>query len=398
MGDQTGPVCREHYISAAGLEVWLQCSSQFPMSYSTEPPKALLDFLQTSIPHSYPRKKHVIDGDIDATHSTYVQLENPRTIFQRISVIQDSTVAWVAEIFESLPPANRAKLLEDISHADPVLLEASASLMLNHHILSPVKVVLNLLWATYLDNKISSRDHTDKRIFYLLRHFRYGFAIRAQHQDKSDEYPSRQDHILTFEPYRLHDDINKTIIRPAGASGAFCSDDEFNTVLQGLVHPIGDRRDNERVFIRALQRREVPIKVQDLPRLAMTIIEEKSEVANREQKPGTLGPNAWQEAHNHIGQSKANPAEGNERKITAQILGYSLLRNCPNFLVSQLDINVLLVVEDPGCILVKDADDGYDLALDGVATVIVDEDVGQRTPREKLFYMVVERALKTMLR
>ncbi len=96
------------------------------MSYSNELSKSLVDFLNTPIPNNYLQKNDVVAGKISATHSTYVQLEDPQTVFRRAPIVQASTIARVAEVFEGLQPANQERLLEDIANADPVFLEASA--------------------------------------------------------------------------------------------------------------------------------------------------------------------------------------------------------------------------------------------------------------------------------
>ncbi len=72
------------------------------------------------------------------------------------------------------------------------------------------------------------------------------------------------------------------------------------------------------------------------------------------------------------------------------------MRNCPNVLVSQFNVNVLLMVDNPACELVKI---NRELVLrgKGIAKITVDEDPQQQAPRAKLFYMVIERALRNVL-
>lgn len=71
------------------------------------------------------------------------------------------------------------------------------------------------------------------------------------------------------------EDITKTVIKPAGTVN-FCTDLEANTRLAELAGQIGSLGCNEAEFQKALEDLNPPVSVEDLPCLAMTIIEEKA--------------------------------------------------------------------------------------------------------------------------
>ncbi|KAF8892018.1 hypothetical protein CPB85DRAFT_245927 [Mucidula mucida] len=270
-------------------------------------------------------------GRIFSTHrGATIRFYDPTTTYIALPVVDHTMV--LKKLIRSVRRQHvKQKLLPSVDFREMLENEQAAMEMFSTIVWEESGTALNSLIINRLENiyKDSPKPLRHTQIAQIMKMANYRVDRRTEVTlgDSADEY--RIDIMTTLEPFfegTALPESNPDWLSPA----RFCE-----TISELATNILGGKPDGQ------INNRFKNTDQKKFPRMVLNVIELK--------KPGTIDTSAWDVAASRVGErvKRHETALRNVRIMSAQIAKYSELTNCPYFILSDFNNNVLTKVSCP---------------------------------------------------